>query len=361
MPSVRDVLDAIEALAPARFSFSFDRIGLQVGDPDAQVERIAVALDPTLAAVAFARERRAQMLVCHHPVIWDPMATVRYDDYKGRVVRGLVEGGVAFAAAHTNWDCAPGGINDTLAELIGLTDVRPTGSSSDKEQLKVVVFVPEEAVAPVIEAMVSAGAGTIGEYDRCAWMSQGVGTFKGRDGTNPAVGKPGEVHHEEESRVEMVCPADRLSGVIAAMREEHPYEEPAFDVFNSRTGGGHPICRMGKLPEPMSPEEFREHLDRRLDTRTLLCAPRTRAVRTVVVCGGAAADEWIHAKGVADAFVTGEVPHHLMAQGSEEGVAMAACGHYATENPGTMRLADRLAETFQVLKFEPEPGHAGRP
>ncbi|MEX2243830.1 MAG: Nif3-like dinuclear metal center hexameric protein [Fimbriimonadaceae bacterium] len=260
MPTVSDVLDAIEQIAPARYAFTFDHIGLQVGDPAAKVARIVVSLDPSLAAARFARSRGAQMLVCHHPVIWDPMPSLTYDGYKASVVRELVEAGIAFAAAHTNWDCAPGGINDVLAELIGLRDVRAIGSVSDKEQ------------------------------------------------------------------------------------------------------GGHAISRIGSLPKAMSADEFRDWLDARLSARTLLCAPNGATIQSVVVCGGAAGDEWVHAQG-ADAFVSGEVPHHLMVEASERGVAIAACGHYATENPGTMRLGDLISKTtgIEVTKFEPPPGTAGRP
>jgi dinuclear metal center YbgI/SA1388 family protein len=260
MATVGDVLSAIEQIAPSRFAYSFDRIGLQVGDPGARVTKLAVSLDPSLAAARFARAQGAQMLVCHHPVIWDPLPTLAFDDYKASVVRELVEGGVAFAAAHTNWDCAPGGINDTLAGLIGLCDVRAIGSVSDVEP------------------------------------------------------------------------------------------------------GGHPICRVGELQKAMSANEFRDWLDVRLAAHTLLCAPEGKPVRTVAVCGGAAADEWVNAQG-ADAFVTGEVPHHVMVEASERGVAIAACGHYATENPGTMRLGDLIASAtgIELAKFEPPAGSSGRP
>ncbi len=258
MPTVNDVLDALEQIAPSRYAFSSDHIGLQIGDPSATVSKIVVSLDPSLAVAKFARSNGAQMLVCHHPVIWDPLTDLRFDSYKGSVVRELVEGGIAFAAAHTNWDCAPGGINDVLAELIGLKDVRAIGSVSD-------------------------------------------------------------------------------NGLSAQ-----------------------PISRIGALPKSMTADEFREWLDNRLSTRTLLCAPQDKVIKAVAVCGGAAADEWVHAQD-ADAFVTGEIPHHLMVEASDSGMAIAACGHYATENPGTMRLAEILAKSFDVMKFEPGPGSSGRP
>jgi dinuclear metal center YbgI/SA1388 family protein len=361
MPTVSDVLDALEQIAPSRYAFASDHIGLQVGGPSADASKIVVSLDPSLAAARFARSQGAQMLVCHHPVIWEPLAELRHDSYKGAVVTELVAGGVAFAAAHTNWDCAPGGINDVLAGLIGLQGVRPIGSASDKEQTKVAVTVPHGSVEAVTDAMSRAGAGVVGLYERCAFGVDGTGTFRGSAGSAPAIGESGKTERVGETRLEMSCPGDAVRRVIDALLAAHPYEEPAYDVYTlSATGGGQMISRVGVLPREMGPDEFRDHLDQSLSTRTLLCGPE-RTVRTVVVCGGAAADEWTHARGVADAFVTGEVPHHLMLEGSEQGVAMAACGHYATENPGTMRLADLLAERFEVIKFEPESGAAGRP
>ena len=362
MPTVQDVLDALESLAPSRFAFSFDRIGLQVGDPSAVVSKVAVSLDPSLAAVRFARSVGAQMLVCHHPIVWEPLKDLRFDSYKGPVLRELIEGGVAFAAAHTNWDCATGGINDVLAERLGLAAVRAVGSFSDRERTKVVVTVPLGSEDAVINAMSSAGAGFVGLYERCAFSVSGTGTFRGGPGTKPAVGSAGQVETVEESRIEMVCPGERVSAVLAALRSAHPYEEPAIDVYPVKPVSGQPAARLGVLAREMGVSEFREWLDARLSTRSLVCGPSGKVVRSVVVCGGAAADEWTAARDLgAEAFVTGEVPHHLMVEGSDSGVVMAACGHYATENPGTMRLADLLAERFEVAKFEPAAGSSGRP
>ncbi len=361
MATVRDVLDALEAIAPSRYAFSFDRIGLQVGDPSAQVDRLVVSLDPSLSAIRFAQSSGAQMLVSHHPVIWDPIKTVRIDDAKGEALFTLIAGKIAFAAAHTNWDAAPGGINDVLAELIGLQEVRAVGSVSEKEQYKVVVTVTSAESEALIDAMSHAGAGVIGLYERCAFSVDGTGTFVGSSGSNPAVGKAGAVEQVDETRIEMLCPSDALTEVGEAISRVHPYEEPAYDVFPVKPVKGQPISRMGRLPAPMSLPQFRDHLDRSLATRTLVCGPADRQIETVVVCGGAAADEW-HV-GNADAFVTGEVPHHLMVEASESGKVIAAAGHFATENPGALRLGDLLhsATGIEVLKFEPEPGESGRP
>lgn len=96
---------------------------------------------------------------------------------------------------------------------------------------KLIVFVPREALDPVREALFAAGAGRIGGYERCSWYTQGTGTFLGGEETAPAVGEPGREERLSEVRLETVFPAERQAEVIAALRREHPYEEPAFDVY----------------------------------------------------------------------------------------------------------------------------------
>ncbi|MCH7905137.1 MAG: Nif3-like dinuclear metal center hexameric protein [Armatimonadetes bacterium] len=365
MTRVRHVLQALEAIAPKRLAYSFDKIGLQVGDPDSPVEKVVVALDPSLAAAQFTAESQAQMLICHHPVIWDPLKSLRFDNHQGRVIQALVEARVAFAAAHTNWDCAPGGISDVLAELLGLVDVEEFGSSNPRELFKIVVTTPTGTEDALIDAMASAGAGEIGRYDRCSWKVEGVGSFRALEGANPTLGMIGEPETVDEVRVEMVVSAEKLAAVRKALVRAHSYEEPAIDVYPQHSEGGQMIGRVGSLPSALDANGLREMLDRCLNTRSLVCAPPGKSIERIAVVGGAAADEWKNARSAgADALVTGEVPHHTMVEASEGGLAIAAAGHYATENPGTKRLCERLAADLsdvELLWFEPDPGTSGRP
>ena len=96
---------------------------------------------------------------------------------------------------------------------------------------KLVVFVPREALEPVREALFAAGAGRIGDYERCSWYTEGTGTFLGGAATSPDVGEPGREERVAELRLETVYPAEREVEVVAALREAHPYEEPAFDLY----------------------------------------------------------------------------------------------------------------------------------
>jgi hypothetical protein len=99
------------------------------------------------------------------------------------------------------------------------------------ERVKLVWFVPEDALDLTREAVFEAGAGRIGEYERCSWYASGTGTFLGGEETSPALGERGKEERVPELRVETVVRSDRLGDVIAALRRAHPYEEPAYDVY----------------------------------------------------------------------------------------------------------------------------------
>jgi hypothetical protein len=96
---------------------------------------------------------------------------------------------------------------------------------------KLVVFVPQNALDRVRDALFAAGAGRIGDYERCSWYTAGTGTFLGGEGADPAIGEAGREERVPELRLETVFPADRQREVLAALRNAHPYEEPAFDVY----------------------------------------------------------------------------------------------------------------------------------
>jgi len=365
MPRVSDVVDALEQIAPSRFAFSFDKVGLQVGDPAAPISRLLVSLDRSRAAVQACIDQGAQMLVSHHPLIFQPLDKIVADQGEGGTVLELARHNIAFAAAHTNWDCAPGGINDVLANALGLQSVAPFGASTESPQLKMAVFCPQGTEQTVIDAAAGAGAGTIGNYSRCAFLSPGTGTFLGGEGSHPAIGSAGNIESVPEVRVEMVLPASARLAVESAVRAAHPYEEPAIDWYLVTPQAGYPLGRVGELPAPLPLGEFSSLVDRALATRCWTWGDPSRLVRRVAVVGGAADGEWraAHAAG-ADVFLTGEVKQHVALEAAEAGMPIVAAGHYATENPGSRRLAERLAHLLpevDVRFFVPEPGFSGRP
>ncbi len=125
---------------------------------------------------------------------------------------------------------ASGGVDEHLAERVGIADARPARTVT-RDVDKFVGYVPTDAFARVRDAVLDAGAGAIGEYDRCSWSTQGTGTFRGGETTNPAVGSRGEFEQVEEIRFETVVASHLVDAVVRAYAAAHPYEEPAFDVL----------------------------------------------------------------------------------------------------------------------------------
>jgi dinuclear metal center YbgI/SA1388 family protein len=365
MATVSDVLEALERIAPASYAFSWDKIGLQVGDPGQTVLKAVASLDRSLAAISFAADRGAQLLLTHHPLIFEPLGSVTSATYEGRAISELIRRGISHIAAHTNWDAAPGGINDALAAHLGLTDVKSFGSAAATLEFKVVVFAPRESVDAMIDACASAGAGVIGDYRRCAFIQEGVGTFEAGTDANPAIGPSGERSSVDETRIEMVCPEGRIRQVLAACRSAHPYEEPAIDIVSLRNGSGHPMGRVGTLQSATNLADFVEHVDNSLATRSKVWGKADKAIRRVAVVGGAADSEWRAARSEgADVLLTGEVKQHVALEASESGFALISAGHYETEQPGCTALAKRMSTELPEVAwevFEPSLGEAGRP
>ncbi|HEY3782406.1 MAG TPA: Nif3-like dinuclear metal center hexameric protein [Fimbriimonadaceae bacterium] len=365
MPTVGQILGTLEEIAPARFAFEFDKVGLQIGDRGREVTKAVVSLDRSLSAIRFAKSLGAQLLLSHHPLIWDPLTSLTGRDIAELGAAELIRSDMAFIAAHTNWDCAQGGINDTLAGLLDLKDIRSIGSAAPVQQLKLVVFCPLEDCERVIDAASTAGAGVIGCYSRCAFRSKGTGTFVGSEASNPSIGKAGQQEEVEELRIEMVLPTVKRPQVEAAIRKHHPYEEPAIDFYSLAPLSEQPICRIGDLPNRVSLTDFAASVDKNLATRCWTFGDPSKPISKVAICGGAADDEWIHAKSSgADVFVTGEVKQHVGMEAAERSFAIIAAGHYATEHPGCVALAARMRESVPEVEwqvFTPEPGAAGRP
>lgn len=352
--TLADVVAAMEDLFPARWADDGDPVGLVVGDPASEVRRVLLAVDPVQAVVDEAVSTGAELLVTHHPLLFRAVHSVAASTPKGRVVHDLVRNGVGLFVAHTNADSPPGGVSDSLAAVLGLLDVRPLAPAPPDPLDKIVTFVPVAQAERVVDALAAAGAGAIGSYDRCAFVTAGQGTFRPGEGSHPAIGAVGRVEVVDERRVEMVLPRHRRDAVIAALRAAHPYEEPAFDVFElAAWAGERGTGRTGRLAKPTTLRAFADLVVSRLPATAVgarVSGDLDATVTTVGVMGGAGESmlETARAAGV-DAFVTSDLRHHPASELREHSGAPALVDvpHWAAEwtwLPCVARdLADRLA------------------
>lgn len=279
-PRLADVVRLLEQRYPPATAEPWDAVGLVAGDPDAPVRKVLLAVDPVATVVDEALEWGADLVVTHHPLLLRGVHSVAATTFKGALLHRLVRGGCALLAAHTNADAATGGVADALADAFGLLDVVPLVADPVAPLDKHVVFVPVADAEAVVDAMSGAGAGAVGQYERCAWTTTGEGTFTPLAGASPAIGAVGERATVVEARVELVAPRARRSAVVAAMRAAHPYEEPAFDVLElasltGPTGTG----RVGRLPQPTTLRAFAQAAADATPATAQGCASRATPTR----------------------------------------------------------------------------------
>ena len=257
MPKVADALSFLESVAPQRWAFNFDNVGLLVGARHEEIKGVAFALDASEALVDFAQSFGANLLITHHPIFFNGTKNVNCSSADGRLVLSLAKAGMSLIAAHTNWDCAPGGISDTMAKLLELTPLSSFGNGAEVPYSKIVTFVPVEYADSLLDVMANAGAGFVGNYRRCGFKASGIGTFEPLEGADPYVGRVGKTEEVEEDRLEMICPSRLVDDVVAAIIEKHPYEQPAFDVIKLRPLVEQPLGRIGTLDSAISLAHFK--------------------------------------------------------------------------------------------------------
>lgn len=348
VPRLADVVAILDGHYPPRTAESWDAVGLVCGDPDAEVAKVLFAVDPVAAVADEAIAWGADLIVTHHPLFLSGVNGVAATTPKGRLIHRLISNGVALLTAHTNADAAVGGVNDALAAALGLRDVRPLAPLDGAALDKLVTFVPVDEVQRVLDALAAAGAGAIGDYDRCAWTTVGTGTFRPGAAANPTIGRPGHIETVEETRLEMVLPRRRRAAVVEALLAAHSYEEPAYDVVElaalpSAAGHG----RVGVLDEAESLTRFVERVAAALPATTAgvrAAGDPAAPVRTVAVCGGTGGPLVGDARRAgADVFVTADLRHHPASENSEEGgPALVDVAHWASEWPWLTTAADRL-------------------
>ena len=220
----------VDRLAPFDLAEPWDHVGLQVGLPGDEVRGVLVALEVDDAALDEARRQECDLLLVHHPLIFDPLVRLSDDSEAGRLALRAARDGADVIAAHTNLDKAHGGIADVVAEMLGLEAAAPLAPAA-ADALKLVGFVPADDADLVRKALFAAGAGVIGEYEHCSWAVEGQGTFFGREGAEPTLGRAGRDEAVNELRLEVVFPRRLKRRVTGAYVAAHPYEEPAYDLY----------------------------------------------------------------------------------------------------------------------------------
>lgn len=355
MVTVADLIRELENIAPPELADDGDKIGLQAGDKSKEIRKVVVTVDVTPEVLYRAIDHGADMILAHHPLIFNPLASIDISDPIAARVAKLIKSDTALYVMHTNFDSAPGGINDILAEKLGVGGAQPLTNRRQDKYYKIVVFVPVEAVEHVRNAMAEAGAGRIGQYTHCSFRAPGTGSFVPLPSARPHIGQIEKLEEVEEYRLEMLCVGSWLDFVVSEMLEKHPYDEVAYDIYEL---ANQPVIygygRVGTLDKEMTLTDFSQRVKEALDlVHMRVSGNPERTVKTVALCGGNGSSLFKEAiKASADVYVTGDTKHHDRLDAETYGLAMIDAGHFETEKPGMVVLAEALNKLFSGCELE---------
>lgn len=329
IPNGHEIIQVFEQFSPKGLAMEGDKIGLQIGRLNREVNRIMIALDVLENVIDEAIEKNVQLIIAHHPPIFRPLKNVLTDTVQGRIIEKCLKHDIAVYAAHTNLDVAQGGVNDWLADKLGLEEAEVLVPTVETRLKKLVVFVPESHADAIREVLGNAGAGFIGSYSHCSFSADGEGRFLPGDDTNPFIGEAGKLEMVDEVRIETIVPEPLVKKVVTAMIKAHPYEEVAYDVYPlDNRGEVLGLGRIGKVPET-SLGEFAEKVKTALEVdRVRVVGDFNAKVRKVAVLGGDGNKYYTHAKFKgADVYITGDIYYHTAHDAMMEGLNIIDPGH----------------------------------
>ncbi len=347
---VQDILSHLEQLAPFRSQEDYDNSGLLIGASTSEVKGVLVCLDCTEKVVLEAVRLGCNLIVSHHPLIFKGVKSLTGKNYVERTIILCVQNNVNLISIHTNLDNSILGVNAEIGKRIGLKNLQILDPKSDA-LLKLEVFVPKENLDVLKSSLFSVGAGNIGNYQECGFFAEGAGTFRPKEGSNPAVGQIDELSHVQEIKAEFILSKHIQQKVLSAMYANHPYEEVAYNLIpivnkNQTEGAG----MIGELHEEMDEKKFLYHIKEVFGCKVIRHTELLgRSVKKVAFCGGAGDFLLPVARSKnADIYITSDFKYHQFFD-SEQQILIADIGHFESEQFTSNLIIELLKKKFTTF------------
>lgn len=351
----KKIIKLLEGFAPKKLAESWDNVGFQIGNSNHEIDKIMLTLEITDEVIEEAIAKNVDLIVTHHPLIFSGIKSITDDSAMGKKIIKLMKHSINVYASHTNLDVADGGLNDYLCELLGLKRVSILKNNYEEKYYKLTTFLPHEDAEKLREEVCKAGAGSIGNYSDCSFSLEGKGTFKPLEGSDPHIGRKGQLEYVEESRMEFIVSHDKLSKVISSLVSNHPYETPAYDLIKLENKiESHGIGRYGFLENPMDTEDFIRHVKEKLDIPFVkLVGSAEGKIYKVGLCTGSGSDYIRDAKALScDIYISGDIKYHEGQIASEIGIKVLDTGHYETEAIYMDRLKEILVNACEKKGYD---------
>lgn len=352
-----EFVQRFEQFAPSYLALDGDPIGLGIGSLKKPVHRMMVTLDVRPETVKEAIEKEVDFIFAHHPPIFKPAKHLSVDQPQTKMYADLLKHDITVYTAHTNLDVTEGGMNDWLAEEMGLTNTEVMAPTYTEAYKKLAVFVPEHSQERVREALHEAGAGEVGEYKDVSYTLGGLGRFTPQEGSDPSEGEIGKPETVEEVKIEMILPEHQVETAVKALLEAHPYEEPVFDLYTidhyTKTYG---LGRVGELKEAVSFKKLLKKVTEtfNVDGLRYVVEDPDQLVKRIAVMGGDGGSHYKEAlKKGADVFITGDLYYHTAHDMQADGLPAIDPGHHI-ESICKERLTDLFTEWAQENNWQLE-------
>lgn len=329
---IKDIVEAIEMIAPRAFQEDYDNSGLIVGDKETEIKGILLSLDVTEELLDEAIEKGCNLIVSHHPIIFKGLKKLNGNNYVERCVIKAIKNEIALFACHTNLDnVLKRGVNQKIAKKLNLSNIEILAPKSNLLS-KLIVYSPENEVDIIKKVMFENGAGIIGEYSECSYTSTGIGSFKPSESAKPSIGSANVTEKLVEVKIEVLVDTFKAEAILNGVKKVHSYEEVAYEIvpignINQDIGSG----AIGYLPHPMSKIDFLKYVKENFNLKVIKFSGDKNVIHKVAVCGGSGSFLTNTAKALrADAYITSDIKYHEFFD-SENQMLLLDIGHYESE------------------------------
>lgn len=344
---ISEIAGFLSELAPASDAESYDNTGLLIGNPEDKATGALCCHDLSAKILDEAEELGANLIVCHHPPIFQGIKKVLATDPGSELIYRAIRMGISVYSTHTALDNQIHGGNSLTAQKLDITDPKVLKSQSGT-LMKLYSYCPPSHIDKVKDAIFSSGGGNIGNYSECSFEVLGKGSFKPEEGSDPYLGKKGIRQEEQELKFEVLFDKKNRSRIIKALFDAHPYEEVAYEIIqlenhNQDIGSG----LIGELEEPMEAKEFLQMLKDKLNLKVVKHNEvPSKKIKKVAICGGSGSFLLDTAMGSgADAFVTGDIGYHRFFDSNGK-ILLCDAGHFESEQFVKEVLYKVLKENF---------------
>ena len=328
------LIDRFEKFAPKHLAEKGDPIGLAIGTLNKPLNKVMVTLDVRPEVVEEAIEKQVDLIFAHHPPIFRPISNLNTDDSQTKMYSDLLKNDIAVYSAHTNLDSAEGGMNDWLAEKIGLINTEVLSVTKKEAYQKLIVFVPFGSEKNVLKELYRAGAAEINENRTDVSIHSTVTRQVKLDqsATDTSEFSKEDFVAEEETKIEVSIIESKIDSVISALLKAHPHKDPLYDIVpllgEAKEYG---LGRIGNLKRPVTLKEYVKTLADVFGVSGLRYVTEDieKPIQKIAILGGDGGNFYRDAlnKG-ADVFVTGDVYYHTAHDMLADGLSVVDPGHH---------------------------------